>query len=216
MKKRTRSAPPSELPDDPQPQPKPFKFLTRAQERAWDVICDNTVVFLLGAPGAGKTMLAAAYANQAVASGRYKHVIHTRPIVEATENLGWLPGDLDSKLGPYMLPLEICSSKTRKPGVEPKVIPIAYLRGVTFENAVCIGDEFQNATYHQIKLYLTRLGNGSKLIIAGDVDQCDVKDSGLARVAHDLDGLEGVGSYTFLPSDSVRHPMVEKMLGRLA
>ena len=192
-----------------------FKFLTKAQENAWQVIESNTVTFLLGAPGAGKTQLATAYANIAVSAKKYKRVIHTRPVVEAMESLGWLPGTVSDKLTPYMVPLATCSAKTKIAGVETQILPIAYMRGMTLENCVSILDEAQNATYQQLKLYLTRLGNGAKLIICGDTDQTDIRDSGLARVANELNGLEGVGTYTFVPADSVRHPMVERILARL-
>jgi len=192
-----------------------FKFLTKAQENAWEVIENNTVVFLLGAPGTGKTQLATAYANIAVSGKRYKRIVHTRPVVEAMESLGWLPGTLGDKLGPYMVPLVTCAAKVKATGIETQILPIAYMRGTTLENCVSILDEAQNATYQQLKLYLTRLGHGAKLILCGDIDQVDIKESGLARVASELEGLEGVGSYTFLPTDSVRHPMVERMLARL-
>lgn len=192
-----------------------FKFLTKAQETAWQVIEENTVIFLLGAPGSGKTQLATAYANLAIASKQFKRVVHTRPVVEAMESLGWLPGTVQDKLTPYMAPLVACSAKTKVAGIDIQILPIAYMRGVTLEHCVSVFDEAQNATYAQIKLYLTRLGNGAKLIICGDTDQCDIRDSGLARVADELQGLEGIGIHIFHPQDSVRHPMVEKILGRL-
>lgn len=192
-----------------------FKFLTKAQETAWQVIEDNTVVFLLGAPGTGKTQLATAYANIAASAKKYKRIIHTRPVVEAMESLGWLPGTVGDKLGPYMVPLATCAAKVKTSAVETQILPIAYMRGTTLEHCVSILDEAQNATYQQLKLYLTRLGHGAKLIICGDSDQTDIRESGLARVARELEGLEDVGIYTFLPTDSVRHPMVEKMLARL-
>lgn len=195
-------------------QDHPFRCITEAQSKAWETIQSNTITFLIGSAGAGKTQVATAFANQAVAVGKYKRVIHTRPVVEATENLGWLPGTLEAKLQPYMAPLSTCSQKASRRGVEPMVIPLAYMRGLTLEHCIGILDEAQNATYSQLKLYLTRLGNNAKLIICGDEEQCDISNSGLAVIARELAGLDGIGIHEFQPCDSVRHPLVEKMLQR--
>lgn len=197
-----------------EPQNQKFEFKTRSQAEAWEVIEKNTIVFLTGPAGCGKTMLATAWANQEALAKRFNRVIHTRPVVEACESLGWLPGTVEDKLGPYMMPLRDCSKKTQSLGIQIDTWPIAYMRGATFTNSVCILDEAQNATKEQLKLYITRLGDGSKLLICGDSDQSDIRDSGLAYTANLLRDIPGIGFYQFSAEDSVRHPLVVSVLQR--
>jgi len=205
-------------------QPKPviqeprypkFEFKTQSQVEAWEVISENTVIFLAGPAGCGKTTLATAWANQEVSAHRFNRVIHTRPIVESQESLGWLPGTVEEKLGPYMSPIRECSRKTQNAGIQIDTLPLAYMRGATFVNSVCILDEAQNATKGQLKLYLTRLGDHSKMILCGDSDQSDIRDSGFLWAMDSLRGIPGVGFYEFSASDSVRHPLVVKMIERM-
>lgn len=179
-------------------------------------MAQNQITFLLGAAGTGKTQLATAYANLAVIEGRYSKVIHTRPVVEcAGESLGWLPGTVADKLMPYMQPLVQCSAKTKTASVEVHTIPLAYMRGLTLDHCVAVLDEAQNATFEQLKLYLTRLGSHAKMIICGDTDQADIRDSGLYRVAEALKGMRNVGYFMFRPEDTVRSPMIVEILQRL-
>lgn len=190
-----------------------FVFKTQAQREAWDVINRNTITFLLGEAGTGKTQLAAAWAIQAVNRGEYAGIIQTRPVQEAGEQLGFLPGTIAEKLNPYMVPLVKCGQKV--PGGESaktEILPLAYMRGVTFEHAVGICDEAQNCNAKQLKLYISRMGEGSKLIIAGDTEQSDIRDSGLELIASELSQIQGIGVYRFRPEDSVRHPLLIQVL----
>jgi phosphate starvation-inducible PhoH-like protein len=213
---RRKTVPPGVKPPEFEgSEKKQFKFLTKAQEEAWNLINENDVVMLLGASGAGKTQIATAWANLATSSKKYKQVIHTRPVVEAYESLGWLPGSVEEKLAPYMLPLQQCSSKTRGAGIEVKVIPLAYMRGITMVDSIAILDEAQNCCYAQLKLFLTRFGHGSKMIICGDQDQADIKNSGLMEVYENLKDVPKVAAYFFKPEDTVRHPIVTQILKRL-
>jgi phosphate starvation-inducible PhoH-like protein len=190
-----------------------FRFKTQAQREAWDVISKNHITFLLGEAGVGKTQVAIAWAVQAVNRGEYEEIIQTRPAVEAGEMLGFLPGDINSKLMPYMTPLTKCGQKVpNQDTVNRETIPLAYMRGVTFENAVCILDESQNCTMGNLKLYISRMGEGSRLIIAGDTEQADIRDSGLAEVARELSGIPGIGVFHFRPEDTVRHPLLVQIL----
>ena len=199
-----------ENPPEPRSQ---FRFKTAAQREAWEVISRNTITFLLGAAGVGKTQLAIAWAVQACNREEYTEIIQTRPVKEAGEELGFLPGTIAEKLNPYMQPLSKCGQKV--PGrevVKTEVLPLAYMRGVTIEKAVGILDEAQNCTIRHLKLYLSRIGEGSKLIIAGDTEQADIRDSGLERVARELSGIDGVGVFHFRPEDTVRHPLLVEIL----
>lgn len=192
---------------------KSFRFKTLAQREAWEVISQNTITFLLGAAGVGKTQLAIAWAVQAVNREEYAEIIQTRPVKEAGEELGFLPGSIAEKLNPYMMPLTKCGQKV--PGrevVKAEVLPLAYMRGVTIENAVGVLDEAQNCTRKHLKLYISRMGEGSKLIIAGDTEQADIRDSGLERVARELSVLPGIGIFHFRPEDTVRHPLLVEVL----
>lgn len=191
-----------------------FRFRTAAQEQAWQTITDNHITFLLGAAGTGKTQVATAWANRFASPDTFANIVHTRPVVEACESLGWLPGGIEEKVGVYMTPLRKCAAKTRAPAVETLTIPIAYMRGLTLENCITILDEAQNCTFAQLKLYLTRFGHGAKMIICGDTDQADVHNSGLAEMARRLDGLPGVGIFEFSPADTVRHPLVVDIIAR--
>lgn len=196
--------------------PKRFRPLNKAQQLAYDTISENEITFLVGPAGTAKTHTATAWALEAIKAGKYEKAIFTRPIVEACESLGWLPGTIDEKIAPYMAPLNTCADKVGRADIKIESAPIAYLRGVTFENSVAILDEAQNCTRSQLKLYLTRFGKGSKMIICGDSSQSDIKISGLDLMVKDLINLEGIGVYTFLASDTVRHPLVERIINRLS
>lgn len=190
-----------------------FRFKTQAQREAWDVISRNTVTFLLGAAGVGKTQIAIAWATQAVLRGEYSQVIQTRPIQEATERLGYMPGGLEMKISYYMVPLESTGKKV--PGretIKTENIPLAFMRGITMESACGILDEAQNCTRAQLQLYISRLGADSRLIICGDTCQADIRDSGLERVSRELSSIPGIGVFHFKKSDTVRHPLLVQIL----
>jgi len=194
--------------------PKRFKPKNEAQSRLWDVIGQNTVTIILGPAGAAKTYVATSWAVNAVEEGHFHRIVMTRPVVEATESLGFLPGDIASKVQPYMRPMTetVAKVKAKEPVID--TIPLAFMRGITLEHCVGLLDEAQNCNVSQLKLYLTRLGDNAKLIISGDTDQVDVNDSGLLQVAERLRGLPGVAVFEFTKADIVRHPLVGAMLDR--
>lgn len=185
------------------------------------------ILFSLGAAGTGKTYLAIAYAVNLLKNNQISKIILTRPAVEAGENLGFLPGDLKEKVDPYLRPLYDALYDTL--GLEQtedliskniiEIAPLAYMRGRTLEHAFIILDEAQNATCEQIKMFLTRLGFNSKMVITGDPSQIDLKDarmSGLKFSADLLKDIEGIGCLNFTSIDVVRHPLVGKIIDAFA
>ncbi|HUZ72886.1 MAG TPA: PhoH family protein [Stellaceae bacterium] len=176
----------------------------------------------LGPAGTGKTYLAISAAIEAFEAGRAGRIVLTRPAVEAGERLGFLPGDLQDKLAPYLRPLydalaERIGGKRLKQFMADgaiEIAPVAYMRGRTLNNAFVVIDEAQNCTYGQIKMLLTRLGWHSSMVVTGDPDQSDLLDglSGLAEVARRLDAVPGVAVVRFTEHDIVRHPLVGEML----
>jgi phosphate starvation-inducible PhoH-like protein len=206
------------------PPPEGYSAKTRAQAHALDVIGRSTISFVLGPAGTGKTHLASGYAVQAVLDGRAEQIVITRPSV-ATEQLGFLPGSAEEKVGPYLVPFfdavdRIAGKRGQhreKIAACIKVAPLAYLRGRTFHNSVMIFDEAQNATFGQLKLFLTRIGSGSQVIVTGDADQSDLprQERRLVDVMQRLAGLKGVGVVEFKASDIVRNPIIEGVLREL-
>lgn len=181
------------------------------------------VVFCTGPAGSGKTFLAVAEALRLVLSKEKKGIVLTRPVVEAGENLGFLPGDLDQKIGPYLRPLydsmeSFLPKETVKRLVENGIIetaPLAYMRGRTIHDSVIILDEAQNTTCGQMKMFLTRMGNGSKVFITGDVTQIDLPkrcDSGLVHAVSILSAVPEIGMVRMDGSDVVRNPLVKKIV----
>ena len=189
-----------------------FQAKNKSQELAWQVIKNNHVVFLIGPAGTAKTHLATAYAINAINHSIYNQIVVTRPLVEAHEHLGWLPGEIQNKVAPYMEPIFTCTNKISKRKIEIITKPIAYMRGVTFEDNIHILDEAQNCTREQLKLYLTRFGKRSKIIICGDSDQTDIPNSGLESIIKDVEGLPKVGIHKFTIEDIVRQPLVGMMI----
>ncbi len=201
-----------------------LEFLNASQKLAWAGFEQHDVLFLLGPAGVGKTHLAVAFAINEILSKSRKKIILTRPIVEAGESLGYLPGELLMKVSPYMIPLYDCADKlVGREGPQREILnrsievaPISYMRGRTFDNAVCIFDEAQNATKMQLKLFLTRFGVNSKIIVTGDPTQSDLKgDVALMDVVHRLEGVPGVGVVNFQANSIVRHPMIAAILEKL-
>ena len=202
---------------------------TKAQATAMDVIAENHVSFLLGSAGSGKTFLAMAYAINAILARKADKIILTRPIVEAGEKLGFLPGDFGAKVNPYMQPLyDTMDVLVGKQSAQREIInkavvlaPLCYLRGRTFNDAICILDEAQNAHYTQLKLFLSRFGQNTQVIITGDPEQSDLYDKShsnyvaLRDVTNKLRDVRGIGIFEFSNADVVRHPLVAEVLRRL-
>lgn len=183
----------------------------------------HEMIFTIGPAGCGKTYLAVAHALQLVLTHKYKKLILTRPVVEAGENLGFLPGDLEQKLNPYLRPLqdameELVPRETiRRMGDSGmiEIAPLAYMRGRSLSNAVIILDEAQNTTREQMKMFLTRPGENSKAIITGDVTQVDLPnrvESGLVSAMRVLDGIPEIAFVTLEDKDVVRNPLVRKIV----
>ena len=183
----------------------------------------HDIVFCIGPAGTGKTFLSVSFAISALEQGIIDRIILCRPAVEAGENLGFLPGDLKDKVDPYLAPLYdalniLYDEKKLFRLLETKIIeivPLAYMRGRTLNNSFMILDEAQNATITQMKMFLTRLGVGSKSIITGDVTQIDLqskKESGLVQVTKVLRGIEGISFAKLNQDDVVRHPLVKKII----
>lgn len=206
-------------------QPVDIEWRTSGQKRAWDLLGEHDVSFLLGSAGSGKTFLAMAYAINAILSQTHSNIILTRPIVDAGEKLGFLPGTFGDKVNPYMQPLFDTmdtllgkfSSKREVINKSVSLAPLCYMRGRTFNDAVCILDEAQNATYTQLKLFLSRFGRNTKVIITGDLHQSDLPFSPapLGEVVEKLKGTSGIGSLQFNHGDVVRHPLVSAILKKL-
>lgn len=202
---------------------KPIKPKTLGQQAYIEKIKNNDVVFGIGPAGTGKTYLAVAMAVRSFKQGEVNRIILTRPAVEAGESLGFLPGDLQDKVDPYLRPLydglfEILGYETYQGFVEKgmiEVAPLAYMRGRTLDNAFVILDEAQNTTSEQMKMFLTRLGYGSKAIITGDKTQVDLprgRMSGLKTAERILKNINGIGFQNFSSIDVVRHPLVQKII----
>lgn len=202
---------------------KPVKPKTLGQKRYIEAIRKNMIVFGLGPAGTGKTYLAMAMAITAFKNHEVERIILTRPAIEAGEKLGFLPGDLQSKVDPYLRPLydalyQIMGADSFLKNMEKgliEVAPLAYMRGRTLDNAYIILDEAQNTTPAQMKMFLTRIGFGSKVIITGDSSQKDLMPgatSGLDVATKVLKGIEDIAQVKLTSSDVVRHPLVQRIV----
>ena len=202
---------------------KSIKVKNINQFKYMEIISNSTVTFGIGPAGTGKTFLAVASAVKLYAKNKIRKIVLTRPAVEAGERLGYLPGDLSQKIDPYLVPLfdalehffgnEKLGYLIEKRNIE--IVPLAYMRGRTLDNACIILDEAQNATSNQIKMFLTRLGENSKIIITGDETQIDLykKDySGLRKTRKKLSNIDEISVMEFQNSDIVRNPIVSKIL----
>lgn len=202
---------------------KPIRVKTIGQRHYIQTIKKKDIVFGIGPAGTGKTYLAVVLAVAALKEGAVKRIMLTRPAVEAGENLGFLPGDLQEKVDPYLRPLYDAlhdvlgleqTTKLFERGMI-EVAPLAYMRGRTLDDSFIILDEAQNTTPEQMKMFLTRLGFGSKMVVTGDVTQIDLprgKKSGLIEASRILQGIEEIGFVTFSEQDVVRHTLVQKII----
>ncbi len=202
---------------------RPVKPKTLGQKKYVDMIRKNTVVFGIGPAGTGKTYLAMSMAITAFKNNDVNRIILTRPAIEAGEKLGFLPGDLQQKVDPYLRPLydalyEIMGAEKFAANMEKgliEVAPLAYMRGRTLDNAFIVLDEAQNTTPEQMKMFLTRIGYGSKAVITGDITQIDLgegKKSGLFEATKILKGIADIDMITLTNKDVVRHPLVQKII----
>lgn len=202
---------------------KPIKSKTVGQKRYVDLMKKNTITFGVGPAGTGKTYLAVALAVNAFKAKQVEKIILTRPAVEAGEKLGFLPGDLQEKVNPYLRPLydalqEMLGIETYGKMMERgtiEIAPLAYMRGRTLNNAYVILDEAQNTTKEQIKMFLTRLGEGSRMVITGDLTQVDLPKghtSGLRHAIRILKDIEDIAIIKLTERDVVRHPLVQKIV----
>jgi len=202
---------------------KPIKAKTLGQKKYIDAIMRNTVTLAIGPAGTGKTYLAVAAAVAAFRGKTVNRIILTRPAVEAGERLGFLPGDLQSKVDPYLRPLydalfELLGADTYNKYLERgniEVAPLAYMRGRTLDDSFIILDEAQNTSREQMKMFLTRLGFGSKIVITGDITQIDLppdKTSGLRDAMRVLEGISDIAICNLTSADVVRHELVSKII----
>ncbi|SFL81375.1 phosphate starvation-inducible protein PhoH [Gracilibacillus orientalis] len=202
---------------------KSIRVKTLGQRHYLQTMKQNDLVFGIGPAGTGKTYLAVVMAIHALKNGRVKRIILTRPAVEAGESLGFLPGDLKEKVDPYLRPLydalhDVLGTEHTMRLIERgtiEIAPLAYMRGRTLDDAFVILDEAQNTTNAQMKMFLTRLGFGSKMVITGDVTQIDLPkgvQSGLTEAKEKLSNMKGIGVVYLSQSDVVRHPIVQKII----
>ncbi len=204
-------------------QGKPIKAKTAGQKHYVDAINKNTIIFGVGPAGTGKTFLAVAMAVKALRDKQVSRIILTRPAIEAGEKLGFLPGDLQSKIDPYLRPLydalfEMMGAENYQRHIEKgtiEIAPLAYMRGRTLDDSFIILDEAQNSTPEQMKMFLTRLGFNSKAVVTGDLTQTDLpsnQKSGLAEAVKILEGVEDIAIHHFTDRDVVRHKLVQRII----
>ena len=202
---------------------RPIKAKTVGQQKYINSINKNTITLGVGPAGTGKTFLAVAMAVKTLRDKKISRIILTRPAVEAGERLGFLPGDLQSKIDPYLRPLydalyemlgpDICARYMEKQIIE--IAPLAYMRGRTLDDSFIILDEAQNTTREQMKMFLTRLGFNSKVVVTGDLSQTDLPDgkkSGLAEAVKILNNIDDIAIHKFTEKDVVRHKLVQKII----
>lgn len=212
--------------------PAPVNYRNRVKPRSANqteyirTIAENSVTFCQGVAGSGKTHIAIGMALDYLLDGKVKRIVITRPVVESGEKIGYLPGTAEEKLHPYLLPLldevrhfisngEFASLKTNS---KIEIVPLGLMRGRNFHDAFIVADECQNASYDQLKMLLTRLGNNSKMVLTGDISQSDLMKhmrGGFLSMIEALAGVEGIGLSVLDFADIVRNPIIGKILGRL-
>ena len=204
---------------------KRINALSKNQNKFVDSCAHNDIVFVIGPAGTGKTFLSVVLAVKALKEKIIEKIVITRPVVEAGENLGFLPGDLQDKINPYLRPIydsldEILPKKKIKQFIDNgiiEIVPLAYMRGRTLKNSYILLDEAQNTLSSQIKMFLTRMGKNSKMIITGDITQIDLKsrkESGLVDAIKRFNNTEGIGIVQLKEQDVLRHKLVKKILSK--
>lgn len=189
-------------------------------------IAENTITFCQGLAGSGKTHIAIGMALEYLLDEKVSRIIITRPVLEAGEKIGYLPGTAEEKLHPYLLPIldeinyfiPIAQYVNLKTNNKIEVVPLGLMRGRNFHNCFIVADECQNASYEQLKMLLTRVGMNSKLVLTGDVGQSDLArhmQGGFLSLIHALDGVEGIGLGKLESTDIIRNPIISKILNRL-
>jgi phosphate starvation-inducible PhoH-like protein len=200
-----------------------IKFKNEEQEKAFRVIENNTITFLLGPAGTGKTHLALGYAIREFLYGTYEKIVITKPLVDAGEKLGFLPGEIESKIEPYMCSvldvmsffLDVRVINTMFVEQKFEFCPLAYMRGRTLKNAIIILDEAQNATKLQTEMFLTRIGEKSKIVCNGDFGQSDLNGKcRLRQISERLSQINGIGSFEL--KETVRHPLIAKIVDAIS
>ena len=202
---------------------KPIQGRTPNQQLLVKTFSQNDLTFALGPAGTGKTYLAVALAVRALKNREVRKIILSRPAVEAGEKLGFLPGDMKDKIDPYLQPLydaledmiPMAKLKEYMENDTIQIAPLAFMRGHTLNDAIIVLDEAQNTTMHQIKMFLTRLGMGSKMVVTGDITQIDLPrttTSGLIHALRVLGNVKGIGRVEFGKKDIVRHPLVQRIV----
>jgi len=212
----------SNKPEDFKPnyQFKEVQPLNYIQGEYLDAIRHNDIVFGIGSAGTGKTFIAASYAASELFHRKVQKIILTRPNIETGRGLGFLPGSIDEKYAPYLLPFDAIFSKALGKGfyeyalknkdIEPT--PLGFLRGSTFENCIVLVDEAQNCTKEELKMLLSRIGRNCKMIISGDTEQADIEYSGLSDAVDRLEGIPGIEIVEFLDEDIVRSKMCKQII----
>lgn len=189
-------------------------------------VAENTITFCQGLAGSGKTHIAIGMALEYLLDDKVNRIVITRPVLEAGEKIGYLPGTAEEKLHPYLLPIideinhfiSMSHYASLKLNHKIEVVPLGLMRGRNFHNCFIVADECQNASYEQLKMLLTRVGNDSKLILTGDVGQSDLGrhlQGGFINMIEALDGVDGIGNSKLESSDIVRNPIIAKILSRL-
>lgn len=203
-----------------------LKPKTKNQTEYIRTIAENTITFCQGLAGSGKTHCAVGMAIEYLLNDKVKKIVITRPVVEAGEKIGYLPGSAEEKLNPYLLPIldEINHFITQAQYISLKtnnkieVVPLGLMRGRNFHNTFIIADECQNATYDQLKMLLTRIGRDSKMVLTGDISQSDLRydqQGGFISIIENLDALENIGICSLETSDIIRNPIISHILHRL-
>ncbi len=189
-------------------------------------VAENTITFCQGLAGSGKTHIAIGMALEYLLDQKVNRIVITRPVIEAGEKIGYLPGTAEEKLHPYLLPIideinhfiSMAQYASLKLNNKIEVVPLGLMRGRNFHNCFIVADECQNASYEQLKMLLTRVGHDSKLILTGDIGQSDLSrhlQGGFINMINALDGIEGIGNCKLESSDIVRNPIIAKILSRL-
>jgi phosphate starvation-inducible PhoH-like protein len=203
-----------------------LKPRTDNQKEYIRIVAENTITFCQGVAGSGKTHIAIGMALEYLLDDKVKKIVITRPVVESGEKIGYLPGTAEEKLHPYLLPLLdevnyfISSAQfaSLKLNNKIEIVPLGLMRGRNFHNCFIVADECQNASYDQLKMLLTRIGNNSKMVLTGDISQSDLNRNmrgGFLDMMSALEGTEGIGVASLVFSDIVRNPIIGKILSRL-